>query len=391
MIKSMTTDRKASKAQPSIGRPFRADQVGSLLRPQALKDVHAKALKGEGDPAALHALEDRYIRNVVALQESIGLHAITDGEFRRTLFHADFLGQLEDGNGVRTVSFEFRRLTESQAGQPAQAFLPPAVKIKGKVKRVKPIEVESFRFLAETTTRTPKQAIPSPTMLLRGGRRAVDATAYPDLDKFLEDVALAYRQEIADLTAAGCRYIQLDDTNFAYLCDPRIVEAMRAEGEDVDSLADRFVSVINAAIADRPKDMLVCIHVCRGNDRGRSAAQGGYEPVADALFNRVNVDGYFLEYDTEAAGGFEPLRHLPKNKTVVLGLISSKIPELADSDGIVRRIEAAAKFAPLDNLCLSPQCGFASGFRGNPLSEDQERRKLEQAVSIAERVWGSAR
>jgi 5-methyltetrahydropteroyltriglutamate--homocysteine methyltransferase len=384
-------DRNACAAQPPLDRPFRADQVGSLLRPQALKDLHAKALKGEVDTATLHEAEDRFIREVVALQQDIGLHAITDGEFRRTLFHADFLGQLEDGSGGRPVSFEFRRNAEPTSGQAAPSFLPPGVKIKGKVRRVKPIEVEPFRFLATTTSRTPKQAIPSPTMLLRGGRRSVDATAYPDLDQFLEDVAIAYRQEIADLSAVGCRYLQLDDTNFAYLCDPRIVDAMRAAGEDIEGMADRFASIINAAIAERPKDMLVCIHVCRGNDRGRSAAQGGYEPVADVLFNRTNVDAYFLEYDTEAAGGFEPLRHLPKNKTVVLGLISSKVPELADSNDIVRRIEAAAQFAPLDNLCLSPQCGFASGFRGNPLAEEQQRHKLEQTVSIAERVWGTAR
>ncbi len=384
-------DRKAAAVPLPLDRPFRADQVGSLLRPQPLKEAHVRVLKGELDAAKLHEVEDRFIREVVALQEDIGLHAITDGEFRRTLFHADFLGQLEDGSGARSVLFEFRRPQEPTSGQAAPSFLPPGVKIKGKVRRMKPIEVESFRFLAATTRRTPKQAIPSPTMLLRGGRRAVDRAAYPDLDQFLEDVAVAYRQEIADLAAVGCRYLQLDDTNFAYLCDPRIVAAMRAEGEDVDGMADRFAAVINAAIAERPKDMLVCIHVCRGNDRGRSAAQGGYEPVADALFNRLDVDAYFLEYDTEAAGGFEPLRYLPKNKTVVLGLISSKVPELADSDDIVRRIEAAARFAPLDNLCLSPQCGFASGFRGNPLTEDQERRKLEQTVSIADRVWGSAR
>jgi 5-methyltetrahydropteroyltriglutamate--homocysteine methyltransferase len=374
-----------------LDRPFRADQVGSLLRPQALKDTHAKALKGEVDAATLHEVEDRFIREVVMLQQDIGLHAITDGEFRRTLFHADFLGQLEDGRGARSVSFEFRRPADPKSGQAAPSFLPPGVKINGKIRRVKPIEVEPFRFLAATTRRTPKQAIPSPTMLLRGGRRAVDATAYPDFDQFLEDVAIAYRQEIADLAAVGCRYLQLDDTNFAYLCDPRIVDAMRAGGEDVAGMADRFASVINAALAERPKDMLVCIHVCRGNDRGRSAAQGGYEPVADVLFNRTNVDAYFLEYDTEAAGGLEPLRHLPKNKTVVLGLISSKAPELAESSGIMRRIEAATQFAPLENLCLSPQCGFASGFRGNPLTEDQERRKLEQTVSIAERVWETAR
>ena len=367
--------------------PFRADHVGSLLRPADLKEAHARSLKGEVPLAELREIEDRCIREVVQLQESIGLQGITDGEFRRTLFHADFLGQLENGEGRRSVKFEFRK---PGSGEASNVFLPPGVKISGKVKRTHPIEVEGFKYLQSLTKRVPKLAIPSPTMLLRGGRQAVDATASPDLDAFYEDIAVAYRAEIKDLAAAGCRYLQLDDTNFAYLCDPRIVGAMREAGETVEDLPRRFASVINAALAERPADMTVCIHVCRGNDRGRHAAQGGYEPVAEVLFNQVDVDGYFLEFDHEGSGDFQPLRHLPKHKRVVLGLISSKVPELASRDALLRRIEQAAAVVPIDNLCLSPQCGFASGFRGNPLSEADERRKLEQVVSIAQEVWGTA-
>jgi len=387
MTSHETASTIASRAAASAKPPFRADQVGSLLRPAELKEAHGRALKGELPLAELRAIENRCIREVVALQEAIGLHGVTDGEFRRTLFHADFLGQLEDGEGGRPVKFEFRK---PGAGTESDVFLPPGVKISGKVKRIRPIEVEGFKYLRSLTQRTPKLAIPSPTMLLRGGRKAVDATAYPDLDGFYDDIAAAYRAEIRDLAAAGCRYLQLDDTNFAYLCDPRIVAAMRESGEDVDSLPRRFAAVINAALAERPADMTVCIHVCRGNDRGRHAAQGGYEPVADVLFNHVNVDGYFLEFDHAGSGDFQPLRHLPAHKRVVLGLISSKVPELAPRDELLRRIEQAAGVVPLDNLCLSPQCGFASGFRGNPVSEEDERRKLEQVVSIAREVWGTA-
>jgi len=389
---STTVDDRRAQAGRGIAKPpFRADQVGSLLRPAELKEAHAKAMKGEVSLPALREIEDRCIREVVELQESIGLHAVTDGEFRRTLFHADFLGQLEDGNGQRSVTFEFRRPDKSGSGDAPATFLPPGVKISGKVRRTRSIEVEGFKYLQSLTRRTPKLAIPSPTMLLRGGRGAVDVAAYPTLDEFYEDIAAAYRAEIKELADAGCRYLQLDDTNFAYLCDPRIVAAMRQAGEDVETLPQRFASVINAALADRPSDMTVCIHVCRGNDRGRHAAEGGYEPVADLLFNQVNVDGYFLEFDHEGAGDFQPLRFLPKHKRVVIGIISSKVPELADRDALMRRIEEAQQVVPLDNLCLSPQCGFASGFRGNPLSEADERRKLEQVVSIAEEVWGTAR
>lgn len=370
--------------------PFRADHVGSLLRPPPLKEAHARALAGELARTALHALEDRCIADAVKLQEGVGLHAVTDGELRRTHFHSDFLERLVDDDGRPSVHFKFRSDDPAAEAEPRREFLPPSVRISGKVRRGAPIETDGFRYLASLTGRTPKLTIPSPTMLLRGGAAAVDREAYPDIEAFYADIGAAYRAEIADLAAAGCRYIQLDDTNFGYLCDPRMVEAMRQRGDDADRLPARFARVINDALAGRPADMVVCIHVCRGNGRGRWAAQGGYEPIADILFNVVAVDGYFLEYDTERAGGFEPLRHLPKGKRAVLGLVSSKVPELDADDAIRRRIDEAAAFAPLESLCLSPQCGFSSGYRGNPVSADDQRRKLEQVVRVAEAVWGTA-
>jgi 5-methyltetrahydropteroyltriglutamate--homocysteine methyltransferase len=242
------------------------------------------------------------------------------------------------------------------------------------------------------TTRTAKQTMPSPTMLLRGGRRAVSVEAYPDLAEFHADIAEVYREELRQLGQAGCRYVQLDDTNFAFLCDPRLAETYRRDGYDLERLPEQFAGLINSAIAGRPAGMTVGVHVCRGNSVGQWAARGGYEPVAEVLLGQVDVDAYFLEYDDERSGGFEPLRFLPRgsSKRVVLGLVSTKAPELEPKDALKRRIEAASKHVPLENLCLSPQCGFASTFRGNPISEDMQRRKLERVVEVATEVWGSA-
>ena len=252
--------------------------------------------------------------------------------------------------------------------------------------------MDNFKFVKANTSRTAKQTMPSPTMLLRGGRAAVRKEAYPDLGEFHADIAKVYREELRQLGEAGCRYVQLDDTNFAFLCDPKLAETYRRDGYDLERLPGQFADLINSAIAGRPAGMTVGIHICRGNSVGQWAARGGYEPVAEVLLGRLDVDAYFLEYDDERSGGFEPLRFLPRgsSKRVVLGLVSTKAPALESKDALKRRIEAAAKHVPIENLCLSPQCGFASTYRGNPISEDVQRSKLERVVEVATEVWGSA-
>ena len=371
--------------------PFRADQVGSLLRAPELRAAHEKSLQGQYGPAALKELQDRCIRDVIRLQESVGLQGITDGEYRRTSFHADFIEKLDGAKAagrldVKDTVSGFDEKQE-QAGKP---FAPRAFAVVGKLRHSRPIELENFKFVKANTRRTPKQTMPSPTMLLRGGRAAVSREAYPDLAEFHADIARVYQEELAQLGEAGCSYVQLDDTNFAFLCDPKLAETYRRDGYDLARLPGQFAGLINAAIAKRPAGMTVGIHICRGNSVGQWAARGGYEPVAEVLLSQVAVDAYFLEYDDERSGGFEPLRHLPKGspKRIVLGLVSSKTPVLESKDALKRRIEAAAKVVPLENLCLSPQCGFASTFRGNPVSEDVQRRKLERVVEVATEVWG---
>jgi 5-methyltetrahydropteroyltriglutamate--homocysteine methyltransferase len=371
--------------------PFRADQVGSLLRAPELRAAHEKSLQGQYGPAALKELQDRCIRDVIRLQESVGLQGITDGEYRRTSFHADFIEKLDGAKAagrldVKDTVSGFDEKQE-QAGRP---FAPRAFAVVGKLRHSSPIELENFKFVKANTSRTPKQTMPSPTMLLRGGRAAVSREAYPDLAEFHADIARVYQEELAQLGEAGCSYVQLDDTNFAFLCDPKLAETYRSDGYDLARLPGQFAELINAAIAKRPAGMTVGIHICRGNSVGQWAARGGYEPVAEVLLSRVAVDAYFLEYDDERSGSFEPLRYLPKGsaKRVVLGLVSTKTPVLESKDALKRRIEAAAKVVPLENLCLSPQCGFASTFRGNPVSEDVQRRKLERVVEVATEVWG---
>jgi 5-methyltetrahydropteroyltriglutamate--homocysteine methyltransferase len=371
--------------------PFRADQVGSLLRMPELRAAHEKSLQGQYGAAALKELQDRCIRDVIRFQESVGLQGITDGEYRRTSFHADFIEKLDGAKAAGrlevkdTVSGFDRRKEES--GKP---FAPRAFAVTGKLRHSRPIEVENFRFVKANTKRTPKQTMPSPTMLMRGGRAAVSREAYPDLAEFHADVVKVYREELRDLGEAGCHYVQLDDTNFAFLCDPKLSETYRGDGYNLGRLPGQFAELINAAIAGRPAGMTVGIHICRGNSVGQWAARGGYEPVAEVLLSRLEVDAYFLEYDDERSGGFEPLRFLPRGsrKKIVLGLVSTKSPELESKDILKRRIDAAAKFVPLENLCISPQCGFASTFRGNPISEDVQRRKLERVVEVATEVWG---
>ena len=373
--------------------PFRADQVGSLLRAPELRAAHENSLKGQYGAAALKELQDRCIRDVIRMQESVGLHAITDGEYRRTSFHADFIEKLEGARAagrldVKDTASGF----DGEKGSEGKPFAPRAFTITGKLRHTRAIEVENFRFVKANTSRTPKQTMPSPTMLLRGGRGAVSAEAYPRLEEFHADIVKVYREELRQLGEAGCRYVQLDDTNFAFLCDPVLAETYRRDGYDLARLPGQFAELINAAIAGRPAGMTVGIHVCRGNSSGQWAARGGYEPVAEVLFAKVDADAYFLEYDDERSGSFEPLRFLPRGsaKRVVLGLVSTKTASLEPKDALKRRIEAAAKYVPLESLCLSPQCGFASTFRGNPISEDIQRRKLERVVEVATDVWGTA-
>jgi 5-methyltetrahydropteroyltriglutamate--homocysteine methyltransferase len=373
----------------AIRGPFRADHVGSLLRPAALREARERAILGEVSFDSLRELEDASIRDAIELQESIGLQGITDGEFRRTSFHFDFLGKLA---GV-TASLNLpQRKSEETTGTPA-VFRPPQVQITGKLRHTQSIEGPGFSFLKAETKRTAKVTMPSPTMCLRGGREAVSRDIYPDLADYWADVTRAYDAEIADLIARGATYIQLDDTNFAYLCDSRMREEMRAKGDEPADVLGRYIWLINGVTQKRPSDVALCVHICRGNLHGRWAAEGGYEPIAERLFGELDVDGFFLEYESERAGGFEPLRFVPKGTRtrIVLGLISSKSPEIEDDMVILRRIDEAAKFVDLDNLCLSPQCGFASSFRGNQIAEDVQRRKLEQVVRIATRVWGGAR
>jgi 5-methyltetrahydropteroyltriglutamate--homocysteine methyltransferase len=365
--------------------PFRADHVGSFLRPKALLEASDRFKRGEIDSPALRLVEDEAIREIVRFQEDLGLQGITDGEFRRTFFHIDFLEQLAgiETKGGIAVSFH------SNNGN--VDFSPPVMHIVDTVRHVKPIQRPDFEFLQSVTTRTPKVTIPSPTMLhFRGGRNAISKTAYPDLEEFYDDVAAAYRSELKSLADAGCRYVQLDDTNLAYLCDEKMREGARQRGDDPNELPRRYARLINAAIANRPEGMRICVHLCRGNFKSAWAAEGGYEPVAEVLFNDLKVDGYFLEYDDARSGDFAPLRFVPANKTVVLGLVSTKLSELESKDDIKRRIDEAARFMPVEQMCLSPQCGFSSTVHGNAIAVDAQRAKLALVAETANEVWGAA-
>ena len=365
--------------------PFRADHVGSFLRPPELLAARQRYQKGEISKAELRGAEDRAIRDIVRFQEDLGLQGITDGEFRRTYFHIDFLEQLE---GVETrggISTSFHSATGEVN------FAPPVMHVTAKLRHTHPIQVTDFQFLRSVTKRVPKVTIPSPTMLhFRGGRAAISREAYPDLDRFYEDVAACYREELRQLAQAGCTYVQLDDTNLAYLCDPKMRAGARARGDDPRELPHRYATLINAAIAGRPAGMVVCTHLCRGNFQSAWVAEGGYEPVAEVLFNELAVDGYFLEYDDARSGDFSPLRFVPKGKIVVLGLVTTKVGELESKDELKRRIEAAARYVPLEQLCLSPQCGFSSTVHGNQIAHESQAAKLRLVVETAREVWGTS-
>jgi 5-methyltetrahydropteroyltriglutamate--homocysteine methyltransferase len=361
--------------------PFRADHVGSLLRSAALKQARARREQGEISADELSAIEDREIEALIRKQEAIGLKAVTDGEYRRRSWQIDFLERLP---GIE--SYQGERKFRFQGPQPRQVLL----RVTRRLGRFDghPM-VEHFRFLKAHTSAVAKMTIPSPSAVhFRHGREGVPESIYPDMAEFYRDLGETYRKAVRAFYDAGCRYLQLDEVNLTYLCDPKQRQIVVERGEDPDALPAAYAGMINAAVADVPADMTVTMHLCRGNFRSTFIASGGYEPVAELLFNGIDVDGYFMEFDTERAGSFEPLRFLPKGKTVVLGLVTSKSGRLESRDDIRRRIDEAAKYAPLDQLCLSPQCGFASSEEGNILAEEEQWAKLRMIVELAEEVWG---
>ena len=366
-----------------LNPPFRADHVGSLLRPEVVHRARALRAGGQLTAEELRIVEDEAIADAVAKLEGTGIESITDGEFRRGWFHLDFLEQLD---GVAVTG----HIAASSDAADTVHMTPPKLTVEGPLRHVRDIQVDDYRYLASVTTRTPKVSIPSPTMVhFRGGRAGIDINAYPDLELFFTDLAAAYRAEIEALYGAGCRYIQLDDTNLAYLCDPVMRAGAEERGDDPDELPRSYAELINAAINDRPDDLTVGVHLCRGNYRSTWFAEGGYEPVAEVLFNELDVDAYFLEYDDERSGDFAPLRHVPSHKTVVLGLMTSKRPQLESYDELARRVDEAASFVPagMEQLCLSPQCGFASTVEGNELTEAEQWAKLSHVVEMAGRIW----
>jgi 5-methyltetrahydropteroyltriglutamate--homocysteine methyltransferase len=362
--------------------PFRADMVGSLLRTAALKDARHKHHDGEISDAALKEIEDREIRALIKRQEEIGLQAVTDGEFRRAYWHFDFLEHLD---GVTSVEADSGMNFKGGVG------IAKALRVTGKVgfSGQHPM-IDHFRFVKDNTDRVAKMTIPGPSMLhYRGGRKMMNMGVYPNMDDFYADVGRAYNKAVHAFYDAGCRYLQLDDISFAYLCDPEQREMLRQRGDDPERQPEIYAGMVREALKDKPDDLAITMHLCRGNFRSTFIASGGYEPVADVLFNRMPVDGYFMEWDSDRAGGFEPLRFLPKGKSVVLGLVTSKTGVLEKKDDIKRRIDEASKYVDLDQLCLSPQCGFASTEEGNTLAEDEQWAKLRMIVEIAEEVWGS--
>ena len=360
--------------------PFRADHVGSLLRPAVLHEARAAHKARTIDAAALKAVEDREIKALIQKQESVGLQSITDGEFRRSWWHLDFLWGLD---GVEKLE-----LKEGAAFSGMKTGAE-GTQVAGKIGFSGHTMIEHFKFLAANTTRTPKITIPSPSAIYgRPVELPIDRTIYPDNDKMFADLGAAYAKAVRAFADAGCRYLQLDEVFIAMLCDDKYRQQMRDRGDDPDKLGQIYGDLINQAMSDIPADMTITMHLCRGNYRSTWQGQGGYEKVQEILFNRIKVHGYFMEYDSERAGGFEPLRLLPKDKKVVLGLVTTKSGQLESKDMIKRRIEEAAKFVALDQLCLSGQCGFASTEEGNSLAEDEQWAKLRMIVDVAKEVWG---
>ena len=371
---------------PRTKPPFRADHVGSLLRPATLKQARAQRERGEITAEELKRIEDREIEAVIRKQEEAGLRSVTDGEFRRAFWNYDFLGQLD---GVEAYLGE--RKIKFQGPQPKPMMLRVIGKLGGY--RAHPM-IEHFKFVAAhakatTNKATPKMTVPSPSSLhFRYGRDAVPVEIYPDMDDFYRDLGEGYRKALRAFSDAGCRYLQLDEVNFTYLCDPKLRAFVASRGEDPETLPHVYARMINAALSDVAPDVTRAMHLCRGNFQSTFVASGGYEPVAEILFNEINIDAYFMEYDSDRAGGFAPLRFVPKGKMVVLGLVTSKSGTLESKDELKRRIDQAARYIDLDQLCLSPQCGFASTEEGNILAEDEQWAKLRRIVEVADEVWG---
>jgi methionine synthase II (cobalamin-independent) len=366
---------------PRTKPPFRADHVGSLLRPAALKEARARRGRAEISPEELKAVEDREIEKVIRKQEEVGLRSVTDGEFRRAFWNYDFLGEVD---GVEAYLGE--RKIKFQGPQPK----PMMLRVVGKLGGYRPHPmIDHFKFVAAHAKATPKMTIPSPSSLhFRYGRDAVPTEIYPEMDDFYRDLGEGYRKAVRAFSDAGCRYLQLDEVNFTYLCDPKLRAFVANRGEDPETLPHVYARMINAALSDVAPDVTKSMHLCRGNFQSTFVASGGYEPVAEILFNEINIDAYFMEYDSDRAGGFAPLRFVPKGKMVVLGLVTSKSGTLESKDELKRRIDQAARFIDLDQLCLSPQCGFASTEEGNILAEDEQWAKLRRIVEVADEVWG---
>ncbi len=364
--------------------PARFDHVGSFLRPQYLLEAREQKAKGSITPEQLRVVEDKAITEIVKFQESVGLKSITDGEFRRTFFHLDFLEQL---GGVKVGEAVLARGPDG-----VDHLVPPAIHVVDKVTHTKQIQLADFNYLKSQVSagHTPKVTIPSPTMLhFRGGRAGISRTAYPELEPtFYHDVAQAYGDELRSLSAAGCNYVQMDDTNLAYLCDDKMREAARSRGDDPNELAHRYAKFINLVVAQKPAGMTLAMHLCRGNFKSTHAAAGNYEPVAEALLSEMDIDAYFLEYDDDRSGDFRPLRFLPKGKTMVLGLVTTKFGQMESKDTLKRRIDEAAKYVPMEQLALSPQCGFSSTVHGNNIAVEDQRNKLRLVIETANEVWG---
>ena len=367
----------------NTGKPFRADHVGSLLRTPELKAARDAFAQKKITREQLRAAEDKAITHAVKLQEAAGLQSITDGEQRRDWWHIDFLCGFD---GITTSQGSFGVDFHGTAKEEQ----PPLICVTAPIRRTKPNMLDHFTYLKSVTTKTPKFSMPSPGMLHARGDRAALQKIYPDLDLFWADLTAAYRAEIRAMYDAGCRYFQIDDTTIAMMGDPKVREQFKSKGDDPDQDIAMYTAATNAAIRDLPADATVAVHTCRGNYKSTWMASGGYDSVAETVFSGLNVNGFFLEYDDERSGGFEPLRFVPKNKRVVLGLVSSKLPRMESKDELKRRIDQAAKFIPKENLCISPQCGFSSTHHGNVMSEDDQKRKLALCVEVADEVWGSA-
>jgi 5-methyltetrahydropteroyltriglutamate--homocysteine methyltransferase len=360
--------------------PFHADHVGSLLRPHSLIEARHKVREGKMAASELYTMEDHAIREVVRFQEDIGLQAVTDGEFRRGAFFSHFVKTVE-GMTVKATPFTF----SNDAGDTAQAYAPYTA---GRLKRTRGITTQEFRFVRSLTSRTAKVTLPAPPYVnFLGGRERVNPAAYADMAEYFSDLAAVYREEFADLADLGCSFVQLDEVPLAMMEDARVNDRIRSLGEDPDALIDAYIDVLSAAVRDKPASLTIGLHLCRGNYRGRWLAAGGYGRVADRIFNIPGIDVFFMEYDSPRAGDFSPLASLPKGRMVVLGLISSKTPELEDKATLLRRIDVAAKFAPLDQLGISPQCGFSTNLTGSPLTLEDERAKLRLVVDVASEVW----